>query len=267
MKQWRLLTGEASGAMNMAIDQALLKLKAEGKSPPTLRLYKWKPSAVSLGYFQRKQGPNPEACERLGLDVVRRPSGGRAVLHLGDLTYAVIAGTRDSIPFDADGAYRLISKGLVIGLNALGVTADSYDGNDGASLPTICFLHPASGEIVWQGKKFVGNAQAWSGQTLLQHGSIAIEPQIDYLTELFKPERYPLDQFRAALSAKVTSINEIMGRAVSSDLVGEAIRNGMGEALGVTFEPGELSPEESDLAEQLSLRPAEELTRAVRRRA
>ncbi len=267
MKQWRLLTGEASGAMNMAIDQALLKLKADGKSPPTLRLYKWKPSAVSLGYFQRKRGPNPEACERLGLDVVRRPSGGRAVLHLGDLTYAIIAGTNDGIPFDADGAYRLISKGLVIGLNALGVTADSYDGNHSASLPTICFMRPVSGEIVWQGKKFVGNAQAWSGQTLLQHGSIAIEPQIDYLTELFRPERYPLDQFRAALSAKVTSINEIMGRAVSPDLVGEAIRNGMGEALGITFENGELSTEESDLAEHLSLRPAEELTREVRRRA
>ncbi|MGC8604571.1 MAG: lipoate--protein ligase family protein [Desulfomonilaceae bacterium] len=267
MKTWRLLIGEASAAMNMAIDQALLKLVAEGESPPTLRLYRWIPPAVSLGFFQRKRGPNPAVCDRLGLDVIRRPSGGRAVLHWGDLTYAIIAGTNDGIPFDADGAYRLISRGLVIGLNWLGVTSDSYDGNHDASLPTICFMRPASGEIVWQGKKFVGNAQAWSGQTLLQHGSIAIEPQIDYLTQLFKPERYPEEHFRLAIASKVTSINEIMGRSVHPDQVAEAIKIGIGEALGVSFEPGRLSPAESDMAEEISLKPAEELTRAVRRRA
>ncbi|MGC8658581.1 MAG: lipoate--protein ligase family protein [Desulfomonilaceae bacterium] len=266
MKTWRLLVGEASGVMNMAIDQALLKLVAEGKSPPTLRLYQWNPPAVSLGYFQRKRGPNLAACERLALDVVRRPSGGRAVLHLGDLTYAIIAGAKNGIPFDADGAYRLISRGLVIGLNALGVTADSYDGNHDASLPTICFMRPASGEIVWQGKKFVGNAQAWSGQTLLQHGSIAIDPQVDHLTELFRPEGYPEDKFRRVIASKVTCINEIMGRSVSPDLVGEAITNGMARELEVTFEPGRLSPAESNLAEEISLKPAEELTRTIRRR-
>jgi len=110
VRRWRLLTGTSSGTINMAVDLALLKLYARGQSLPALRLYQWNPPAVSLGYFQRRRGPDPIACRRWGLDVVRRPTGGRAVLHRGDLTYAVISGVRDGIPFSADGAYQIICR-------------------------------------------------------------------------------------------------------------------------------------------------------------
>jgi len=266
MKAWRYLVGEASAAMNMAIDRAILQLAANGKSPPTLRLYTWNPPAVSLGYFQRKRGPNPEVCQRLGLDLVRRPSGGRAVLHKGDLTYAVVAGVSDGIPYDANLAYRLISKGLLIGLRSLGVSAEVCEASNGASQPAICFLRPAPGEIVYRGKKFVGNAQAWAGETLLQHGSIAVEPQIDYLTELFRPTDHPIEPFREETAAKITSIHEITGGAVTVTDVRNALILGMGQALGVTFEPGELTCEESTLARELASAPPEQLLHRTRRR-
>ncbi len=265
MKAWRYLVGEASAAMNMAIDRAILQLAANGKSPPTLRLYTWNPPAVSLGYFQRKRGPNPEALRRFGFEVIRRPSGGRAVLHKGDVTYAVVAGLDDRMPYRADQAYRLISKGILLGLQRLGVPADSYDGAQETPMPAICFLRPASAEIVHQGKKFVGNAQTWLGHTLLQHGSIAVEPQADYLAELFRPERYPLAQFRQAIASKITSLREILGRSVGVAEVAEAVKEGMSEALGATFEQGELTREELALAEKLALQPEKELSHGSRR--
>ena len=252
MRTWRLLTGISSGTMNMAVDQALLKLHAEGKSPPTLRLYQWNPPAVSLGYFQRRRGPDPIACRRWGLDVVHRPTGGRAVLHLGDLTYAVIGGVPDGIPFSADGAYQLISKGLVIGLRSLGIEADAYMGKSKSSLPTVCFMRPAAGEIVCRGKKFVGSAQTWIGSSVLQHGSLAIESQIDCLAEIFLPDGHSLEMFRLELRRKVTSIGEILGVHVGPHEVGAAIEEGLSEALGASFEPGELSAEEFALAEEIA---------------
>lgn len=236
----------------MAVDQALLKLYSEGKCAPTLRLYQWKPPAVSLGYFQRKRGPNLIACRRLGLDVVHRPTGGRAVLHLGDLTYAVIAGVHDGIPSSADAAYQLISKGLVLGLRTLGIEADAYGGKSKSSLPIVCFMRFAAGEIVYKGRKFVGSAQAWIGCSVLQHGSLAIEPQIDYLTEIFCPDTYSLELFRSELCDKITSIREIIGEDIDPHQVGVAIREGLSEALKASFEPGELSSEECKLAEEIA---------------
>ena len=124
MNAWRFLdTGALPGALNMAVDQAILGLHANGKSPPTLRFYQWTPPAVSLGFCQKNHNLDLAACRRLGIEVVRRPSGGRAVLHLGDLTYAVIAGTADGIPSAVTAAYRLICDGLLQGFRRLGIDA------------------------------------------------------------------------------------------------------------------------------------------------
>ena len=122
MTTWRLLdSGAMSPSFNMAIDQAILALHANGKAPPTLRFYQWQPAAVSLGYLPEAHNLNLDmaACDP-GIEVVRRPSGGRAVLHLGDFTYAVIAGTADGIPSAVTAAYRLICDGLLAGFRLLG---------------------------------------------------------------------------------------------------------------------------------------------------
>ncbi len=264
MDTWRLIRGDDSAEMNMAIDKAIFRLVADGTSPPTLRLYTWTPPAVSLGYFQRKRVPDPITCQRFGLHTVRRPSGGRAVLHKGDLTYAVIGSVSHGIPNGPHKAYRLIGKGILLGLRSLGVAADLLRNDSEGPMSPICFLRPSSGEIVYEAKKFVGNAQAWSGKTLLQQGSIAIEPQIDYLTDLFRPDRCRTNEFRQALASRITALDEILGRHVSCQEVAEALIFGLSRVLGVKFAKGELTREERTLVHELLLHP--ELSKMTRGR-
>ena len=166
-----------SPALNMAIDQAILGLHANGKSPPTVRFYQWRPPAVSLGYFQRRHNLDLDACRSLGIEVVRRPTGGKAVLHLGDLTYAVVAGTADGIPSAVTAAYRLICEALLAGFHSLGIEARMGRETRKSLQTDICFLRCAIGAIVHQGKKLVGSAQTWHASSMLQHGSIILEPQ------------------------------------------------------------------------------------------
>ena len=125
MRTWRLLdTGALPASLNMAIDEALLQLHARGESPPTLRFYQWHPPAVSLGYFQKRHSIDPEACRGIGLDIVRRSTGGRAVLHKDDLTYSVIAGATEGIPVSLPASYRLLCEGLLAGFRLLGLEAE-----------------------------------------------------------------------------------------------------------------------------------------------
>ena len=165
----------------MAIDRALLSSYAGGDAPPTLRFYRWAPPAVSLGYFQKNHGIDLAFCREQGIDVVRRPTGGRAVLHQNDLTYSVVAGTADGISCCLGAAYRLICDALLAGFRWLGVEAGRGDEATKSSQPDICFLRSAVGDLVYQGRKFVGSAQTWEGKSLLQHGSIILESQVDTL--------------------------------------------------------------------------------------
>ena len=246
MTRWRLLdTGALPGAVNMAVDAALLRLHAEGASPPTLRLYGWEPPAVSLGYFQRRPGLDPAACRRLGLDIVRRPTGGRAVLHLNDLTYSLVAGATEGLPASAEAAYRLVCSGLLAGLRLLGVEAEMGRERVKPPQPEVCFLRASAADIAHRGRKFIGSAQTWRGGSLLQHGSIVLAPQAGTLAALFGAEV-------AGLEARLSSLSEILGRDVEAVEVGEAIRAGFSHVLGVAFRPGELSAEEWALARQIA---------------
>jgi len=171
MRTWRLLnTGTLSGDLNMAVDQALLELYNLGLSPPTMRFYQWQPPAISIGYFQQPQTINFSLCSSLGIDVVRRPTGGRAVLHQNELTYSLIAGTKEGIPATLPEAYGLICKGLIAGFRLIGIEAKMGQERLTSSPPDICFLRSSISDIVCQGKKFVGSAQMWKGGSLLQHG-------------------------------------------------------------------------------------------------
>ena len=200
MNAWRFLdTGALPGALNMAVDQAILGLHANGKSPPTLRLYQWTPPAVSLGFCQKRHNLDLAACRRLGIEVVRRPSGGRAVLHLGDLTYAVIAGTADGIPSAVTAAYRLICDGLLQGFRLLGIDARMGRGVIKPPQHDICFLRGTLGSIMHQERKFVGSAQTWHASSMLQHGSIILVPQIEALVSLWPGSADSPAELRAKL--------------------------------------------------------------------
>ena len=182
---WRLLVTEAcDGATNMAIDEALWRGRQAGASPPTLRFYGWAPPTVSLGYGQRlDRHVDVEACRRLGVGVVRRPTGGSAIYHDGperELTYSVSA-TADDLGVSADllDTYRWIARALVRGLRALGAAAEMVPTGRGLGRdPAFCFARTGAYEIEVAGKKLVGSAQRRQGTSFLQHGAIllAVDP-------------------------------------------------------------------------------------------
>src|SRR6266513_3155541 len=183
---WRLLVDPpARGSWNMAVDEVLLDGVVAGTAPPTLRFYGWTPPCLSLGYFQPFDAVNLDGCRALGVDVVRRPTGGRAILHDRELTYSVV------LPASTLGheggvlpSYRRLSLALQDGLRRLGITAmlapESAAGGSPAHGPA-CFDRPSAHEILLDGRKLVGSAQVRRGGALLQHGSILIEPRLDKL--------------------------------------------------------------------------------------
>jgi lipoate-protein ligase A len=180
--EWRLiLDGNLPGAVNMARDVAVLEAVSEGESPPALRFYGWNPPCLTLGRHQGVEAANLEFCRTHGIDVVRRPTGGRALLHHHELTYAVIAplGT-GSLPHALQEAYRAICGALVAAVRELGANAELTRGEANLQLPgprstAPCFEAPAGGEVVVGGRKLIGSAMRAHAGTILQHGAILID--------------------------------------------------------------------------------------------
>jgi lipoate-protein ligase A len=166
----------------MAVDEVVLDGVASGAAPTTVRFYGWKPACLSLGYFQSFDVVDLDACRTLGIDIVRRPTGGRAILHDRELTYsvslpaAVLGQERGILP-----SYHRISRALQAGLRALGIITTMAPESAAASLPEhgpICFDRPSAHEILLQGRKLIGSAQVRRANALLQHGSILVEPRM-----------------------------------------------------------------------------------------
>src|SRR6202162_4119500 len=183
---WRLLLDPpASGAWNMAVDEVLLDGVANGSAPPTVRFYEWAPPCLSLGYFQAFEVVDVDGCRRLGVDVVRRPTGGRAILHDRELTYRVALPLR--LLGDDGGvlpSYHRLSLALECGLKRLGVPVVLAPEAAAQASPDhgpVCFDQPAAHEILLDGRKLVGSAQVRRATAILQHGSILIEPRIERL--------------------------------------------------------------------------------------
>jgi len=180
---WRLIrSGPLPGAENMALDEALLESVAAGSSLPVLRLYGWQPAAVSLGYFQPiSSAVDLEACRKLGFDIVRRLTGGRAVLHHREVTYAVISPERSELfPGGILENYRVIARGLQQTLDSFGLQTSLAPGRsschgDSAAQQSACFTAPATWELVHAGCKMTGSAQKRQGDAFLQHGSIPLD--------------------------------------------------------------------------------------------
>lgn len=253
MNPWRLInSGALPSVLNMGIDQALLQLYARGESPPTLRFYQWNPPGISLGCLQRRPSFDAGAYRRLGFDVVRRPTGGRAVLHQNDLTYSIITGTQEGIPVTLPAVYGLLCRGLLVGFRLLGIEAELGQEQAQADQPDICFLRSTIGDIVYRGKKFVGSAQTWSGSSLLQHGSIVLEPQTATWAELLGGDEGAQQTHCEDLNKRMTSLSEILGHVPPIHTVKAAIVKGMAQVLGVVFAEGQLTPSEWTLAHEMA---------------
>jgi lipoate-protein ligase A len=233
---WRLLdSGPNIGVYNMAVDEELLARAQAGETTPMLRLYTWHPPAVSIGRFQKiGTAVDVEACRQRGIDIVRRITGGRAVLHNQELTYSIIARTDDPLfPTNIHGTYKIIAAGLLQGLRNLGIPAEMVsrssrhaalvkkDAKDPA-----CFSSPSWYEILVHGRKIIGSAQRRLSGAFLQHGSILIgyDPALE-------AEVIP----GGGSGDVVTSITRELGRDVPLAEVKDAFTRGFSEALGIVF--------------------------------
>lgn len=182
---WRLIPFLAApGQVQMALDAWLLDQHRRGEQPPCLRFYTWSPPAISLGYHQRRW---PDRWNHLSwqgqpLPLVRRPSGGRAVLHQGDLTYAVIG---SGFPGTRAQTYRQISEFLRRGWQALGVTLSYGQSGRGYIHNPDCFGTATGADLVLNGFKLIGSAQLWRGEAVLQHGSMRLQPDPALMAEVF----------------------------------------------------------------------------------
>ncbi len=246
---WRLLRhGHATGAENMAIDEAIAQGIAEGVSPPTLRFYGWAPPCVSLGRNQQARGVDLAACAERGYDIVRRPTGGRAILHTDELTYSVAASPDHPLMAGLVlDAYLRISRGLVAGLHRLGIAAEEAPGSNraGPDVSAACFEVPSAYEITAGGRKILGSAQARRARSVLQHGSLPLVGDVarvvDCLTFADPAERAAL---RRSLAEHATTVEQILGRQVGYEEAMDALIAGMVEELGLELYPGELTDQE-----------------------
>jgi lipoate-protein ligase A len=232
----------------MAIDEALLRARLAGEAPPTVRCFGWRPAAVSLGYGQPLDGIDRAACDRLGIGLVRRPTGGSAILHEDpalELTYSVVARGGD-FPGAEDllETYRVLGGGLAAGLRRLGVEAEVVPlvRERSGPAPTFCFARTGAYEITVAGRKLAGSAQRRQGGGFLQHGSLLLDADPERLRAVFPRVADPL--------AGITTVAAVLGRRPGFDEVAEALGAGLAGALG-PLRPGGLSPGEVARAERL----------------
>jgi len=253
---WRYLdSGPMSGAENMAFDEAVLEAHADGLVPPTLRVYGWHPSAVSLGKFQRvERAVDLEACRRMGLEVVRRPTGGRAILHTAEeVTFSLVISTARLGTTGVMDSYRRLAAGLVAALHLLGMEARLVErgapaaaasGHAGVAQDPACFAVKARCDLVVGGAKLVGSAQVQRKGFLLQQNSLPLRIAL---------EDWPRVFLRPALAPEAVGLWDAAGRKIAYAQVAAALRRGFAESSGLALEAS--SPTEAELCRMVELTP------------
>jgi len=251
----------------MAVDEAILETILAGDSPATLRLYAWQPACLSLGYAQPHTDVDQQALDERGWDIVRRPTGGRAILHGDELTYAVIGSEQD--PRLAGGvleSYCNLSRALLEALHLLGISAQALekpalqtDSIENPSAPAkasgqnpVCFETPSNYEITHAGKKIVGSAQARRKQGVLQHGALLLYGDLTRITQVlhFRDET-ARQRANARLVERATTAELAAGRRITWEEAADAYIRAFQLALNLDFEVGDLSAEEKARAETL----------------
>ncbi len=237
-EQWRLLqTGYDSASSNMAIDNAILIANSKGRVPPTVRFYGWVPPAISIGYFQSLTNEvDIDVCKRLGVGYVRRITGGGAVYHEKEVTYSIVVPeSHPEIPKNIIQSYGRICGAVIRGLGFMGIESDYAPIND----------------IVAGGRKISGNAQTRKAGTVLQHGTVLMDVDVDKMFSLLKvPNEKIKDKLIADVKQRVTSIRHMVGKDVSFEDVTSAMIRGFQEEFHVKLVEGSLCEEELSLAKE-----------------
>ncbi len=259
---FRLLdTGRSSGAFNMALDEAILMQVAKEESPPTIRFYAWNAPTISIGYFQRiDRDIDSDKVRAHEFEIVRRMTGGRAVLHDRELTYSVmVPGDHPFAKSSVVESYRLLSLGLRKGFINLGVHAEVVSlaqESERAKFATLgsaaCFDSPSWYELVVEGRKIAGSAQVRAHGGLLQHGALLLDLEPDDLFDvlLFRDDR-ERERIRAEFDVRAASVRQLTGRVVSYEEAATAFANGFCDGLDAQLIPMNLTDQELAMAHTL----------------
>ncbi|SDN41025.1 lipoate--protein ligase family protein [Alkalicoccus daliensis] len=262
METWSYIDSKKQNpAFNMAMDEKLMDWHRTGAVPPTIRFYEWDPPTLSLGYFQRIEKDIDLAqvkAHKIGL--VRRATGGRAVLHDDELTYSVIVREDHPLmPASVTEAYRVISQGLLEGFREMGLDADfsvpkTEREKEELRNPrsAVCFDAPSWYEMVVNNRKIAGSAQTRQREVILQHGSIIRTLNEDQLFDMFKfPNERVRQRMQQGFKKKATPIEDLLNPLLSLEEMKRIFKKGFEKALNINLQPLDLS--EKQLQEVRSL--------------
>ena len=253
-KWYFINSGPCSPSYNMALDEALLDMHSQGEIPPVIRFYEWNPATLSIGYFQSAEKDiDFDALKTQQLGFVRRPTGGRAVLHESELTYSIIVTEEyPNMPATVTEAYRVLSDGLLVGFQNLGLDAyfsipDTEEKQADLKKPksAVCFDAPSWYELVVEGKKVAGSAQTRQKGVILQHGAILLDLDEEKLLSVFKfssPEAK--ERMRRKLPEKAVAINQLTDMEITIPQCIKAFKEGFEQALEIELVPYELTDEQ-----------------------
>ncbi|MCJ0930291.1 lipoate--protein ligase family protein [Virgibacillus halodenitrificans] len=268
-EEWNLLdSGCNDAAINMALDEALLNWHSKGEIPPTIRFYGWSTPSLSLGHFQKvERSIHLQAIKKHQCQLVRRLTGGSAVLHDNELTYSVVVTeNHPAIPKSVRDAYYVLSKGVLAGYQELGIQADYAvpDKTATKDRTAVCFEKTAYYELVVDGKKISGNAQTRKQGVLLQHGSIPLEINDHMLFDLFVfPNEEIRERKRKQFSKKASTINELTKKQYTYNEVKTAFIAGFKKGLDINLNPVVLSSQEWDEVYELAERKYQDINKKV----
>lgn len=237
-EEWRFLeTGANTAARNMAIDRAILVANSNKKVPPTVRFYSWNPPAISIGYFQSlEEEIDIQNCRDMGVDYVRRITGGGAVFHEDELTYSiVIPESHKEIPKNIMDSYGRICGAVMKGLSNIGINSEYKPIND----------------IIADGKKISGNAQTRKMKTVLQHGTILMDVDVDKMFSILRvPNEKIRDKMISDVKQRVTSIKHVLNKKISFKDLSTEVKKGFEEEFKIKLVKGELTKEEIELSDK-----------------
>lgn len=258
-ERWRLIvTPPRSGAYNMALDHAILEEVSAGNAPPTLRLYAWDPPCLSLGQAQPAADVDMARLQARGWDVVRRPTGGRAILHTDEITYSVaLPADHPLVAGDIVTSYRRLSTALLRALQQLGLGAQADKRAD--RLPErakgpVCFEVPSDYEITANGCKLIGSAQMRRANGVLQHGSLPLTGDITRICDtLAFPDEAVREKARVRVRQRATTLEAVLGRAVTWDEAADALKTAFASTFALHIGPPE-PPTSAEAARAEALR-------------
>ena len=247
---WRLIQSPpAQGALNMAMDDTLLESVMQGTSEPILRLYRWNPACLSLGYAQPISDIDRARLKEHNWDLVRRPTGGRAILHTDELTYAVILPIGH--PLSRGGvlpSYQRISTGLIQALQLLGLEVTvqpSVQLNDVERTEPVCFKIPSSYEITVAGKKLLGSAQVRRKGAVLQHGTLPLQGEIRRICDaLAFPKAADRELAKQRVQQRAGTVSDLLDQHVTWDQAAQAIQQGFAKVFEIQFTTSDPTQEE-----------------------